>query len=262
MGFTYPWSNSFLSSYIRDLTDDIWNNVQAVTLSTTTPTISGTNVTPPVSGYSPATVTTKFGTAASNRQIANDAVISFVVASADWGTVTHAVLYDNTTQYCLIGALTSSETVFDTDQVSFPIGDLSFGFGGGISTYLANIVLSQVVGGVEQTSPTSFWIGLSTTAPNPDGTNVSEPAGGSYGRVGLNSDSTSWDAASNGSTGNTIDATFTTATASWGTLTHWVIYDQSSGGNLLFYAALDASQAVTTDDQVKFLPGDLTITIT
>lgn len=108
--------------------------------------------------------------------------------------------------------------------------------------------LNCVAGNLFQTKtspalPTEFYIGLSSTAPNPEGTNVGEPSSGSgYARVKL----TSLSEPSNGVVTNESAINFSESTASWGTITHFVIYDSASGGNLLMYGALSTPRAVET----------------
>ncbi len=264
MGFTYTWSNSYLESYVRDGGDSIWVDCNFSGLSTTTPVIDGTNLTEPASGYSRISHTPDFGAVASGRALTNDAEIAFATATADWGTLTHATLHNLSSagNFLAFGALTSSEQVFDTDDVRYKIGDLTISLGGDVSNFLGNDLLDEIINGSELSPPLNFYVGFSTTAPNADGTNVTEPVGGAYGRETVLSSTSQWDVAALGSTGNTNVITFTEATGSWGTLTHWVIYDQSTGGNLLFFAALDASQAVVSGDQVKFQAGGLTISVT
>lgn len=53
---------------------------------------------------------------------------------------------------------------------------------------------------------------------------------------------------------------FPVATGSWGTITHFGIYSALSGGNLLAYATLATSKAITTDDVLRFLAGELDVT--
>ncbi len=265
MGFTYAWSNSYVTDQIRDSADALWTDVDYSGLSTTTPVIDGTNLTEPASGYARILHTAEFGTVAASRAITNDGVITFAAATANWGTVTHATAHDAVTagNFLAFGALTAAEQVFDTDVVKYEIGDLTFSLGGGISDFLANSrTLDNMIGGTPLAPPTTFFVGLSTTAPNSDGTNVTEPVGGAYARVGVTSVTTEWDVASNGGTANTNNITFAQATGSWGTLTHWVIYDASTAGNLYYFAPLGASQAVVSGDQVKFLPQALTISVT
>ena len=54
---------------------------------------------------------------------------------------------------------------------------------------------------------------------------------------------------------------FVTATGSWGTITHVGIFDASSSGNLLCWAALSASKVVASGDVIRFDAGDLDVTL-
>ena len=54
---------------------------------------------------------------------------------------------------------------------------------------------------------------------------------------------------------------FATATGSWGTVTHVGVFDASSSGNLMAFAALTASKAVSSGDVFRFDAGDLDITL-
>ena len=54
---------------------------------------------------------------------------------------------------------------------------------------------------------------------------------------------------------------FPTATASFGTVSHVGIFDASTSGNLLAYAALTASKAIDTGDVFRVPAGDLDITL-
>lgn len=106
--------------------------------------------------------------------------------------------------------------------------------------------LNRVAGNLFRTEtspaiPTEYYIGLSTTEPTMSGTNVSEPASGAgYRRVLLNNLSTP----TNGVVTNTANINFEESTASWGTITHFVIYDAEIGGNLLMYGALSTPRVV------------------
>ena len=89
--------------------------------------------------------------------------------------------------------------------------------------------------------PTEYYIGLSTTEPTMTGTNVSEPARSSgYSRVLLSNLSTP----TNGVVTNTANINFQESTASWGTVTHFVIYDAEVDGNLLMYGELSTPRVV------------------
>lgn len=106
--------------------------------------------------------------------------------------------------------------------------------------------LNRVAGNLFRTEtspaiPTEYYIGLSTTEPTMSGANVSEPsASAGYGRVLLESLS----APVNGVVTNTANINFEESTASWGTVTHFVIYDAEIDGNLLMYGALSTPRVV------------------
>src|SRR6056297_3482096 len=115
-------------------------------------------------------------------------------------------------------------------------------------------VLEWLFTGTTVTRPTSFYIGLFTADPT-DADTGTEVSGGSYAR----------EAATFSVTGDTATTTaaidFTTATASWGTITHIGIYDASTAGNLIAHAALDTAKAIDTGDIFRIPTGDLEITL-
>lgn len=106
--------------------------------------------------------------------------------------------------------------------------------------------LNRVAGNLFRTEtspaiPTEYYIGLSTTEPTMAGTNVSEPSASTgYGRVLLDNLSVP----TNGVVTNTQNINFEESTASWGTITHFVIYDAEVDGNLLMYGALSTPRVV------------------
>jgi hypothetical protein len=54
---------------------------------------------------------------------------------------------------------------------------------------------------------------------------------------------------------------FPQATGSWGTVAYIGLRDASSGGNLLYHTALDASKAIATGDVFRIAIGSLTVTL-
>lgn len=106
--------------------------------------------------------------------------------------------------------------------------------------------------------PTNLYVGLLTAAPS-DSAAGTEVTGGSYARVTVASSLANWagtqaaasTTASTGNTGTTSNngaITFPAPTANWGTITHFGIYDATSGGNLLIWGALTASKTVNNGD--------------
>lgn len=120
------------------------------------------------------------------------------------------------------------------------------------TTYFKNLVMGNLFR--TKTSPalpTTFYIGLSRTAPNVSGGNVTEPStsGTGYSRVQLTT--SNMGAPSNGAISNTALISFPEATANWFTASapasHYVIYDSKTGGNLLLYNALKNTRVIETN---------------
>ena len=112
------------------------------------------------------------------------------------------------------------------------------------TTYYINCVAGNVFGTKSTPAlPTAYYIGLSTTSPNVGGSNVTEPSTESgYARVQL----VSMSDPVNGVVSNTASIDFNESTASWGTVTHYVIYDSATvgSGNLLMYGELSSPRTV------------------
>lgn len=123
--------------------------------------------------------------------------------------------------------------------------------------------LNQVMGNLFHTKetpavPAKYYIGLSSTAPAMDGTGVSEPASSAgYKRVEL----TVLSEPASGVINNTAAVSFDESTANWGTMTHFVIFDALTGGNLLMYDALSTARNVETATIVTIKAGSLTLTL-
>ena len=129
-----------------------------------------------------------------------------------------------------------------------------------MSDYLENEVIKHIFRTGSFTKPTNLYIGLLTAAPS-DAGGGTEVSGGSYARVANNPADANWAATSgtNGTTSNVAAITFPTPTASWGTVTHFGIYDAATAGNLLFHSPLTTSKTINSGDSVSFAAGALTI---
>lgn len=122
------------------------------------------------------------------------------------------------------------------------------------------------------TGPTSLYVGL-LTANATDSTSGTEVTGGSYARVAVTSSLANWagtqsagsTTASSGTSGTTSNngvITFPAPTANWGVVTGVGVYDASTAGNLLFYAALTTSKTINNGDAApSFAAGALTFQI-
>jgi hypothetical protein len=122
------------------------------------------------------------------------------------------------------------------------------------SNYLETKVLDHVFSNTAYTSPSAVYVALFTTDPAEDGSGT-EVSGGGYARQ----------AGSFSVSGNTATTTaaieYPTATDNYGTVTHVGIYDASTSGNLLAYAALTASKNISSGDVFRIPTGDLDITL-
>ncbi len=110
------------------------------------------------------------------------------------------------------------------------------------------------------TPPANVYLALFTAAPSDSGGGT-EVTGGSYARKAVSTTS-QWNAPGVGGLTDNINAqAFATATANWGTVTHFGIFDAATAGNLLFHGALTASKVVNSGDTIQFAAGDLDITL-
>lgn len=126
------------------------------------------------------------------------------------------------------------------------------------TTYFANCIMGNLFHTKETpTLPTAFYVGLSRTEPNIGGENVSEPSDKAYARVQLSSLSVP----ESGMIRNTAPIEFADSTTDWGKITHFVIYDAPTGGNLLIYNTLDKPRTVQADSQISFAKYGLQLTL-
>lgn len=127
------------------------------------------------------------------------------------------------------------------------------------SDYLENKILDHILGGSDLTRPSTVYFAFFTAAPS-DAGGGTEVSGGSYARVAVTNNSTNFPAAVGGSKSNGTAIVFPTASAGWGTITHYGVFDAASGGNLLFHGALAASKLVETGDTPSYPVGAMTFT--
>lgn len=108
------------------------------------------------------------------------------------------------------------------------------------------------------TGPTNLYVALLTAAPSDTGGGT-EVSGGSYARVAVSSALANWagtqaaasttaSSGTSGTTSNNATITFPAPTANWGSITHFGIYDASTGGNLLIHGALTTAKTVNNGD--------------
>lgn len=136
---------------------------------------------------------------------------------------------------------------------------------GSFSDYTEAALLEHIVGKTSHAVPT-VAIGLCTADPTDAGVGsdcneVTDAA--NYSRVatvGL------WSAAvsPDGTIQNASDIAFPEANGSWGTVTHFALFDSATygAGNMLAHGDLAATKAIGSGDTPKFAIGDIDISLT
>lgn len=130
------------------------------------------------------------------------------------------------------------------------------------TTYLKNKIVDHQLGKAAFTMPT-VYVGLSSTTPNLGGTGFTEPSTGSYARVATSG--ATWTSAASGASSNAAAVQFPTATGDWvagANLTYGLLFDASTGGNLLGYSALTVNKAILNGDTASLPIGAITVTLT
>ena len=123
-----------------------------------------------------------------------------------------------------------------------------------MSDYLENKVLDHILGTTSYTAPTTVYIGLSTGSFADDNSGT-ELSGSGYARK-----SATFDSAASGTTDNSAAIEFSAATGSWGSVSHFGIFDALTGGNLLIHGAFTTAKTIASGDILKIPTGDLDVT--
>lgn len=122
------------------------------------------------------------------------------------------------------------------------------------------------------TLPANLFVGLFTAAPS-DAGGGTEVTGGAYARVSVarslanfagtqSAGSTVASSGTGGQTSNNGALTFPAPTANWGSITHFGIFDATTGGNLLIWGALAQAKTVNNGDAApSFAAAALTFTL-
>lgn len=129
-----------------------------------------------------------------------------------------------------------------------------------VSTYWSNEALKLLY---KNNSNVNFYIGLSSTMPNADGSNLNEPFGGNYARMPIGA----FNEPANGKITNSEMITFPTSTSIWfgsaNKAAYYVIFDgHDSNAHVLGSGAFYAPMEVEDNSQVIIAPGLLSISLT
>ena len=123
------------------------------------------------------------------------------------------------------------------------------------SNYLELKLLDHVLGSTSYSQPSAIYVALSTGSFNDDASGT-ELSGNGYTRKVV-----TFGTASSGSISNNSAVEFDTATGDQGTISHFGIFDASSGGNLLYHGAFSSSKVISTGDVLKISSSSLTVSL-
>jgi hypothetical protein len=130
----------------------------------------------------------------------------------------------------------------------------------GASDYLEAAVLDHVFDLAAFSPPASMYVALFTAAPSDSGGGT-EVSGNAYARVQVTNDSTTWSRTTS-TVSNIIAITFAAPSPSaWGTVTHYGVFDASSGGNLIDWGTLTNARSTAVGVALSFAIGALTFTM-
>lgn len=203
--------------------------------------------------------------AANSRAVAQSGTVTFDQASGAWGTISHWAIVDSGTHgagnMLAYGALDTNKSVVSGNTPSVASGQVTVtASAGGFATAAVHKLLDLMFRNQAYSQPATY-VAL-TTATISDSTvagSMSEVSGGDYARVLVNKvggASPAWNSVANGATDNANAVTFTTASASWGTVVASALVSSSSGaGDVLWYDNAVADQAVASGDTVQFAAG-------
>ena len=106
----------------------------------------------------------------------------------------------------------------------------------------------------------SLWVGLSTTTPNENGGNFSEPSASEYSRVKFGD---TFDTSVKAQVSNGRGILFYNETlGSWGKITHFGLFSTKSGGTPIFWGALTTPVSINAANYVPiFRAGALKIAL-
>lgn len=123
------------------------------------------------------------------------------------------------------------------------------------SDYLERKLLDHALGTTTFTKPTNVYISLHTADPTEAGTGA-EVTGGSYARK-IMTFTAAATVSSLTSASNSSDIVWTNLPST--TLTHVAIWDATSAGNMLYYAALLAPKVIASGDGYTISTGQLVV---
>lgn len=131
---------------------------------------------------------------------------------------------------------------------------------GSLSDFSEDEILDHLLGGATYTPPATLYLAVFTAAPT-DAGGGTEVTGGSYARLAITNNLTNFPASSGGAKSNGAVLDMVTASAGWGTVVAYALFDASSAGNMLGWADLTSSVIINNGDTLRFAAGALTYSL-
>ncbi len=124
-----------------------------------------------------------------------------------------------------------------------------------LSYDLSNKLIKGTLSNTPYVPPVKAYLALYTSDPTKSDTGT-EVDQASYNRQEI-----TMGEPVDGQAKNTAEIEWNGALTSWGTVTHVGIRDAATGGNLMFFTALDEAKDIGVGDQFKVTPNSLTVTL-
>ena len=134
------------------------------------------------------------------------------------------------------------------------------------SVTVANELIDQVLNdGTAYSPPSSFYVGLFTADTGLRTSafaTYAEPSGMNYSRVEIKgATGRDFTAASGGTSSNDSIIQFSSATGTWGTITHVAFLTAATSGNVIIYGTLVTPRLINNGDLFKFEIGDIDVSL-
>jgi hypothetical protein len=129
-----------------------------------------------------------------------------------------------------------------------------------MTNYLENAIGNHLLRNTALSSPAAVYVGLFTAAPGEAGGGTEVETNGTPAR-GYARQAITFGAPTDGVFTNSGTLTFGAATGStWGSVTHFAIFDAATTGNMLIYGTLSTPKTVDVGDTATFAASQLSVT--
>ena len=122
------------------------------------------------------------------------------------------------------------------------------------TNYMEELIINDIL----RTGTKYIALFTSSTTEAGTGTEVST-SGTAYARQVITFDAPS-QVDDKAQTQNSSVINFPQATAAWGTVTHWAVFDALTGGNMYVHGQLSVSKIMNSGDSIDLAAGDVKIT--